>query len=107
MKKLSLMTLLLLAAMLFTPAESRAATKNTPRERIAVAEPRAVGGIPAEGLQGISEYIESKLGGNYEIFSRTALQAILKETAFTNSGMVIEESVRQQLAQKSVDCLLV
>ena len=107
MKKLCLYLQIAVAAMLFVPAELAAAPKNAPRERIAVAEPRAVSGVTDADIKGISEYIEGKLGGNYEIFSRTSLKAILGEYSFVNSGMVLEESARKQLALKSVDCLFV
>ena len=108
MKKLFTLSVLagLLAAALI-PAPLSGAPKNAPRERIAVAEPRAAGGISEENLTGISDYLESKLGGSYDLFSRTALKAMLKEYAFSNSGMVLDDAVRQELAQKSVNCLLV
>ena len=43
------------------------------KEKIAVAEPRTAG-ISTEGLAGISDYLESKLGGDYDIFSRASLR---------------------------------
>ena len=107
MKMISKLLLLPLLAALVIPAELSAAPKNAAKERIAVAEPRAVSGVSEADINGISEYLESKLGGNYDLFSRTALKAMLKEYAFNNSGMVLDESTRGQLAQKSVDCLLV
>lgn len=94
-------------AVLMIPAELAAAPKNAAKERIAVAEPRAISGVSEADINGISEYLESKLGGNYTLFSRTALKALLKEYAFNNSGMVLDDAARGQLAQKSVDCLLV
>lgn len=82
-----------------------AAVGVSAKEKIAVAEPRTAG-IPAEGLAGISDYLESKLGGDYDIFSRASLNAMLKEDAFNQSGLVLDADVRHQLAQQSVDCLL-
>jgi len=99
--------LLPVLAVLMLPAELTAAPKNAAKERIAVAEPRAASGVSEADINGISEYLESKLGGNYTLFSRTALKALLKEYAFNNSGMVLDDAARGQLAQKSVDCLLV
>lgn len=75
------------------------------KEKIAVAEPRTAGGLSPEDLAGISDYIESKLGGNYDIFSRASLSAMLKEDAFNQSGLVLDADVRHQLAQQAVDCL--
>ena len=57
-------------------------------DRIAVAEIMTRGNIDAAGLAGLADQIEAKLGGNYEVISRTALQAMLKEVAFqTESGL--------------------
>ena len=96
------------ALLAVVPAEMSAAPKTARRERIAVAEPRAVSGVTQADINGISEYLESKLGGQYDIFSRTSLNAILGEFKFVAaSGLVADDSIRQQLAQKSVDCLLV
>ena len=109
MKKIfSFLYAALAVAALAVPAELSAAPKNPKRERIVVSEPRAISGITQADINGISEYIESKLGGNYDIFSRTALKAILDEYKFVDSsGLVNDPQLRQQLAQKSVDCLLV
>jgi len=107
MKKLCLYLQIAAAALLFVPSGAAAAPKNAPRERIAVAEPRAVSGVSEDDIRGISEYLESKIDGNYEIYSRTALKAILGEYKFANSGMVIPDRVRQELAQKSVNSILV
>lgn len=106
-KKHWLLPLLAVFAAVLTMPELAAAPKNAPRERIAVAEPRTAGGVPEETITGISDYLESKLGGSYDLYSRTALKAMLKEYAFNNSGMVLDEEARGQLAQKSVNCLLV
>ena len=101
MKKYVVLLLLAAASVL------SAAPKNAARERIVVAEPRAVSGVSEADIQGISEYLESKLGGSYEIFSRTSLKAISAEMQFVaNSGMV-DDATRQKLAQKSVNCILV
>ena len=108
MKKLFLCLSIAAAALLAVPMRSEAAPKNERRERIAVAEPRAISGVSDADINGISEYLESKLGGKYDIFSRTSLKAILGEFKFAAaSGLVVDNDVRQQLAQKSVDCLLV
>lgn len=107
MKKLRLCLQIALAALFFAPAGLAAAPKNAPRERIAVAEPRAVSGVTESDINGLSEYLESKLGGSYEIFSRTALKALIKEFNLSNSGMMLDEGTRTQLALKSVNCLFV
>ncbi len=83
-----------------------AAAAVSAKEKIAVAEPRTVGGISPESLAGISDYLESKLGGNYDIFSRASLSAMLKEDAFNQSGLVLDADAQKQLSQQSVDCLL-
>ena len=108
MKKLFLCVQIVAAVLAFAPAETSAAPKDARRERIAVAEPRAISGVTEADINGISEYLETKLGGQYDIFSRTALKAILGEFKFVAaSGLVVDDNLRQQLAQKSVDCLLV
>ena len=94
--------LLLAAASVLT-----AAPKNAVRERIVVAEPRAISGVSQADIQGISEYLESKLGGNYEIFSRTSLKAISAEMQFVAGSGMVDDATRQKLAQKSVNCILV
>ena len=94
--------LLLAAASVLT-----AAPKNAARERIVVAEPRAISGVSQADIQGISEYLESKLGGNYEIFSRTSLKAISAEMQFVAESGMVDDATRQKLAQKSVNCILV
>ena len=66
MKKLFLCLQIAVAVLLAVPMESAAAAKNARRERIAVAEPRAVSGVTEADINGISEYLESKLGGNYD-----------------------------------------
>ena len=107
MKKLCLYLEIALAAIFLLPAELAAKPKNAPRERIAVAEPQAVSGVSEADINGISQYLETKLGGNYDIFSRTSLKAMLGEYKFANSGMVVDDNARKQLAQKSVNFLLV
>lgn len=84
-----------------------AAPKTAVRERIVVAEPRAVSGVSEADINGISEYLESKLGGNYEIFSRTSLKAISAEMRFVVESGMVDDATRQKLAQKSVNCILV
>lgn len=83
------------------------ATAATAAERIAVAEPRAGHGITEAEIAGISDYIESKLGGEYEIYSRSALNAILKEWELSNSGLMLDDAGRQELNQRAVSRLLV
>lgn len=98
---------LLLAAAALLPSVLTAAPKNAPRERIVVAEPRAISGVSEADIQGISEYLETKLGGNYEIFSRTSLKAISAEMQFVAESGMVDDATRQKLAQKSVNCILV
>ena len=100
MKNLFSFSKVLVAVMLFTALFASA------KEKIAVAEPRTAGGISPESLAGISDYIESKLGGNYEIYSRASLNAMLKEDAFNQSGLVLDAETQHQLAQQAVDHLL-
>ena len=101
MKRLFLCVQLVAALLAFAPSETSAAPAAPRRERIAVAEPRAVSGVTEADINGISEYLETKLGGQYDIFSRTALKAILGEFKFVAaSGLVVDDSLRQQLAQK-------
>ena len=107
MKKLCIYLQIVAAALLFAPAELAAAPKAPARERIAVAEPRAISGVSDADINGISEYIEGKLGGSYELYSRTSLKAILGEYKFSNSGMVLGDDARRQLAQKAVDYIFV
>lgn len=107
MKKFLLFSFLTALLSASSIPQTFAAAKNAPRERIAVAEPRATGGVSEKSLAGVSDYLESKLGGTYDLYSRAALKAMLKESAFVNSGMVLDDETRQQLAQKSVNCLLV
>ena len=101
MKKYFVLLLLAAASVL------SAAPKTAARERIVVAEPRAISGVSAADIQGISEYLESKLGGNYEIFSRTSLKAISAELRFVAESGMVDDATRQKLAQKSVNCILV
>ena len=84
-----------------------AAPKTAARERIVVAEPRAVSGVSEADIKGISEYLESKLGGNYEVFSRTSLKSISDEMRFVAESGMVDDATRQKLAQKSVNCILV
>ena len=98
---------LLLAAASLLPSVLTAAPKQAQRERIVVAEPRAISGVSAEDINGISEYLESKLGGNYEVFSRTSLKAISAEMQFVAESGMVDDATRQKLAQKSVNCILV
>ena len=98
--------MLLLAASVL-PSVLSAAPRNAARERIVVAEPRAVSGVSEADIQGISEYLESKLGGNYEVFSRTSLKAISAEMRFVAESGMVDDATRQKLAQKSVNCILV
>ncbi|MDD3886041.1 MAG: CsgG/HfaB family protein [Victivallaceae bacterium] len=74
-------------------------------ERIAVAEPKAKGGLAPEEISGISDYLETRITGKYEIYSRSALGDLLKEYAFSDSGLT--DDGKAQLAQKKVDNLLV
>jgi hypothetical protein len=101
MKKFFILLLLAAASIL------SAAPKNAARERIVIAEPRAISGVSEADIQGISEYLESKLGGNYEIFSRTSLKAISSEMRFVAESGMVDDATRQKLAQKSVNCILV
>ena len=101
MKKYFVFLLLAAAAVL------SAAPKTAARERIVVAEPRAVSGVSEADIKGISEYLESKLGGNYEVFSRTSLKSISDELRFVAESGMVDDATRQKLAQKSVNCILV
>ena len=66
-------------------------------DRIAVAEIETKGKLDAASVAGLAERIEAKLGGGYEVISRSALKAMLKEAAFQQeSGLVAD---REQLAR--------
>ncbi|GEM_PF-4309832 len=84
-----------------------AALKDAAPEKIAVAEPKVHNAVPATEVSAISDYIESKLNARFQLFSRAALNEMLKEDAFNQSGMVLDSGVQNQLAQQSVDLLLV
>jgi len=76
-------------------------------ERVAVADPQVKSGIKPEEVAGISDYIESRINGPYEVFSRSALKAILKEWEFSESGMVLDDQRKGALEQKNVHLLIV
>lgn len=85
---------------------SSAAAESPKKERLAVAEPETHNGIDAQEIAGISNYLESRVGGPFEIYSRTALKAILKEHAFNESGMVADEDTKNELDLKGIKYLL-
>ncbi|MCQ2379361.1 MAG: CsgG/HfaB family protein [Victivallaceae bacterium] len=101
-----ILTLVVAAFCLVCGSTSLGALKNPARKTIAVAEPRARSGVKAEDVAGISDYLESKLGVKYDVYSRASLNEMLKEEAFNNSGMVLDDATKQQLAQVAVDYLL-
>lgn len=68
-------------------------------DRIAVAEIATKGGLDAAAASGLAEQLEAKLDGGYEVITRSALKAMLKEVSFQQeSGLVAE---REQLARLS------
>ena len=66
-------------------------------DRIAVAEIETKGKLDAASVAGLAERIEAKLGGGYEVISRSALKAMLKEAAFQQENGLVAD--REQLAR--------
>lgn len=77
---------ILLPTLLLCPCASSA-----PPERIAVAEISAKGGFDAASASGLAERIEAKLGGSFEVITRSALKSMMAEAAFQQeSGLVAD-----------------
>lgn len=94
-----ILTLLLVATLSLT------AFSKDKMDKIAIAEPEAKSGVSLEDISGISDYLEAKLAGNYELFSRGALKQMLKEYEFNQSGMILDDEAQTELNQKAVKYL--
>ncbi len=75
-------------------------------DKLAVAEPQTGGGVGTGELAGLAHFLEAKLGGDYELYSRASLRQLLGEWEFNQSGLVLEESAKTQLRQQGVKYLL-
>lgn len=79
-------------------------------DRLAVAEPVAQGGIPATELEAFWGMLESSVGGEYELVSRSALKQILTEIGLAeNSGLAnLNSTQKAKLGElKTVKYILV
>ena len=88
MKRLFLCLQIVAAALAVIPAETAAAPKNAARERIAVAEPRAVSGVSEADINGRKYIVEirSLNGKSADISLKT--QLIPREKVRTKSAVI-------------------
>ncbi len=74
--------------------------------RVAVAAPEKHKGLSEDEVNSVSNYLESRIGGAFELYSRTALKAILREYSFNDSGLVADENTKSELDLKGVKYIL-
>ncbi len=79
-------------------------------EQLAIAEPVGKGGVSSQEVEALWGMLEASVGGDYQLISRSALQAILTEAGLTESSGLVDLNSRQkaQLGKvKGVNYILV
>lgn len=79
-------------------------------DRLAVAEPIAKGGMPAQEIEAAWDMLEASVDGGYELISRSALKQMMTEIGLTTSSdlMNLNSTQKAKLGQiKTVKYLLV